>query len=390
MGVVATTVALLGTGGYGRIHLDRLAGLVDRGRVELVAVADPAGPSDLVPAGTPVHADLEALLGEHTPEVVIVSTPIHTHAPLAIHAMEAGADVYVEKPPAAGTGPFEQMREAAARAGRSCQVGFQSYGSLGLARVGELIAEGAIGSLQRFEARGMWLRTTGYYQRSPWAGRRRDGEVVVADGVTTNPLSHSVSAALHLAGLDRVDRIGRITTELYHAHPIEADDTSFIRVDPVAEDGVPVLAALTVCAPEHEVATVTAVGTEGRIVFHYTEDVVHLLGPDGEARSTEQTGRIDLFENLLDHRDDPTVELLSPLERSSGFTAVLQAILDAPEPRPLPDAAVEWVGEQEKSHPVLEGIGDWSRAALADGGGYAAAGAPWASTEAVTVHDLSA
>ncbi len=386
---MATTVALLGTGGYGRIHLDRLARLSAEGRVELIAVADPAGPSELVPAGTPAHATLDALLAEHSPEVVIVSTPIHTHAPLAITAMESGADVYVEKPPAAGSEAFASMQAAASATGRSCQVGFQSYGSLGLPRVGELVAAGTIGEVVRYEAHGLWLRTNAYYQRSAWAGKRRDGDVVVADGVTTNPLSHSVSAALHLAGLDRVETISTITTELYHAHPIEADDTSFIRVDPVETGQPPVLAALTVCAAEQLNPTVTVVGTQGALRFFYTKDEIEVLDDGGAVVSSERAGRVDLFDNLLDHRDDPTVELLSPLERSSGFTAVLQAILDAPEPTALSDSAVTWQDEGPKAHPVLADIAHWSRAALSGGRGYAAAGAPWASDDAVKVHRVN-
>lgn len=386
---MATTVALLGTGGYGRIHLDRLARLSAEGRVELVAVADPAGASDLVPGGTPAYGDLEALLADHSPEVVIVSTPIHTHAPLAVRAMESGADVYVEKPPAAGSAAFAAMQAAVAATGRSCQVGFQSYGSLGLPRLAEMVAEEMIGEVVRYEALGLWLRTNAYYQRSAWAGRRRDGEVVVADGVTTNPLAHAVSAALHLAGLDRAEAVSTITTELYHAHPIEADDTSFIRVDPVEAGRPPVLAALTVCAPEQLPPSVTVVGTTGALRFFYTRDEIEVLGANGAVLSTEQLGRVDLFENLLEHREDPDVELLSELERSSGFTAVLQSILDAPEPSALAQDGVSWQGEGPDAHPVLADIVHWTRAALEGGRGYAEAGAPWASEAAVTVHRIN-
>lgn len=386
-----TRVALLGTGGYGRIHLQRLARLATEGRTELVAVADPAGPSEHVPAGTPAFTDLDALLAAHQPDVVIVSTPIHTHVPLAAQAMEAGADVYLEKPPAAGLGPFAELVAVQERTGRLCQVGFQSLGSHGLARIASLVAEGTIGEVVRYEARGLWVRTRSYYQRSPWAGRRRDGDVVVADGVTTNPLSHSIATALRIAGVDTVDRVDAITTELYRAHAIECDDTSFVRVDPRSrEDGSPVpplVAGLTLCAPDHHDALVDVVGTAGRLSFHYTADVLDVL-PDGAASTTEQVGRTDLFENLLDHREDPSVELLSPLVQTSAFTAVLQATLDAPAPTVLAEPEVTWVGDGPEAHPVLADVDHWIGAAVTGGRGYAAAGAPWARTDAVTHHRI--
>jgi len=383
-------VALLGAGGFGRTHLDRLGRLAAEGRVELIAVADPAGPNELVPAGTPMYTDLDAVLSAVGPgavDVVIVSTPIHTHVPLAATAMQAGADVYLEKPPAASLAGFGELLDIQAATGRVCQVGFQSLGSYALDRMAEIVASGAIGEVQRYEARGLWLRDRKYYGRSPWAGRRRDGDVVIADGVTTNPLSHSIATALRLAGLDEAPAIGEIVTELYRAHDIEGDDTSFIRVA-ARDDSPPVVAGLTLCAPEQLDALVDVVGTDGRLSFHYSNDRLEIIGADG-VTATEQLTRVDLFENLLDHRIDPSVELLSPLARTSGFTAVLQAVLDAPAPTPLTEPYVTWVGEGPAAHPVLDEIGPWVDAAVTSGEGYAAAGAPWATVDAVTRHTSS-
>lgn len=380
-------VALLGAGGFGRNHLTRLARLSAAGRVDLVGIADPAGPNELVPPGTPVHASLDDLLAAEAPgtvDVVIVSTPIHTHVPLAATALRAGANVYLEKPPAASLAAFDELIAIQQATGLACQVGFQSLGSYALDRMAEIVAEGVIGRVERYEARGLWLRDRKYYARSAWAGRRRDGDVVIADGVTTNPLSHSIATALRLAGLDRGDSIGEITTELYRAHAIEGDDTSFVRVV-ATDDTPPVLAGLTLCAPEQLDALVDIVGSEGRLSFHYSTDVLEIIGNDGVS-ATEQLDRVDLMDNLLDHLADPAVELLSPLARTRGFTAVLQAVLDASAPTPLAEPYVSWVGEGEAAHPVLTDIGGWIEAALTEGEGYAAAGAPWAVPEAVTRH----
>ncbi|MGD7707286.1 Gfo/Idh/MocA family protein [Propionibacteriaceae bacterium Y2014] len=382
------TVGLAGASGYGRIHLARLARLGRAGVTELVGVADPAGPGEDTPPGTPVHADLDALLAAGVPDVVIVSTPIHTHVPLAAAAMRAGADVYVEKPPAASLPGFDELLAVQAETGRLCQVGFQSLGSRCFDRIADLLAAGTVGEVQRIAATGLWLRRLAYFQRSAWAGKRRVGDVVVADGVVTNPLSHSVATALRLAGLDRIDRLGTITTELYRANDIEGDDTSFVRVEPAAPGGVEVVAALTVTNTEQLPARVDLVGDRGRISFRYNEDILEVTDESGTTTS-EQLDRIDLFENLLAHRVDPGVPLLAPLESTSGFTAVLQAVQDAPPPTPIGGDDVTWLDEGDQTHPVVRDIDRWVAEAVA-GNGFAAAGAPWARAEAVRQHQFEA
>src|SRR5699024_2227480 len=82
------------------------------------------------------------------------------------------------------------------------------------------------GPVESVRVHGAWTRDRAYYQRSPWAGRRRLEGRRVADGVATNPLAHGVHAGLVIAGIDRIEDIAAITTELRRAHDIEADDTT--------------------------------------------------------------------------------------------------------------------------------------------------------------------
>lgn len=371
-------VVLAGGRGYGRVHLDRLAGLVAGGRVELAGVADPAGRSEVVPESVAWYPSLTDLLAERRCDVVIAATPIHTHAPLAVEAMRAGAHVYVEKPPMASLAAFAEVLAVAEQTGRACQVGFQSIGSLANDRIAELVSTGALGTVQIVTATGPWLRTRSYFDRSDWAGHRRFGEVIVADGVATNALAHSIAHALRLVGTTRLDQVRTITTELYKANvENESDDTSWIRIDSTA--GIPVSVALTLCADDQLSPRIDVIGDRGRLSLRYTEDVLE-LDLEGQ-RGTEIHGRVDLVENLLDHVADPDVALLSPLIDNGAYMAVLQAIQDAP-PMDITDH-VEWVGEGDQSHPVIEGAVGYLTAAAESGAGFAAVGAPWASPSAV-------
>lgn len=370
-------VGLAGGRGYGRIHLDRLAHLVTDGRADLVGVADPAGRSELIPDAVPWYPTLTALLAAQTCDVVIAATPIHTHAPLAIEAMRAGAHVYVEKPPMASLGAFAEVLEVSAQTGRVCQVGFQSLGSLANGRIAELVDSGVLGSVRLVTATGAWLRTRTYFDRSDWAGHRRFGDVVVADGVATNALAHAVAHALHLTGTTRLDQVDTVTTELYKANVTnESDDTSWIRVD--APDRFPVSAALTLCAPDQRPPRVDVIGERGRLSLSYTDDVLE-LDLDGQ-RSTETFGRVDLVENLLDHVSSG-VALLAPLVDHGAYMAVLQAIQEAPAVD-LVDH-VTWLGDGAEAHPVVADVDRYLVAAAESGTGFAAVGAPWATPTAV-------
>ena len=259
----APRVALVGAHGFGARHLENLARLAALNLVELVAVADPRPPAEgTLAEGVATFASLAELLAAGpAPDVVILATPIQTHAPLALAAIAAGSDVYVEKPPMASLAQFNAVLSAAEEAGRLVQVGFQSLGSHALPALDRLVADGEIGEIRGVSAVGTWVRTTGYFKRSRWAGKRSLDGTDVVDGVATNALAHAVATGLRIAGAARAADVASVETDLYRAHPTESDDTSVIRVRTAT--GTVLLCALTLCADEQTAPSVTIHGTSG-------------------------------------------------------------------------------------------------------------------------------
>src|SRR5688572_5896386 len=188
-------IALVGVHGFGERHLENLARLGADRALELVAVADPHPPEEgTLSPDVAVFASLDELLAAGTaPDVVIVSTPIQTHAPLALAALKAGANVYLEKPPVASMAQYQEVMAAAASAGRLVQVGFQSLGSEALPAIETLVESGEIGEVRGISATGQWLRSKAYFKRSRWAGKRSINGTDVVDGVATNALAHAVA-----------------------------------------------------------------------------------------------------------------------------------------------------------------------------------------------------
>lgn len=380
----AARVALVGVHGFGTHHLRNLERLQAAGAVHLVAVADPQPPAPgSVPASAAVFPGLAELLAE-TPalDVIIVATPIQTHAPLALAALATDADLYLEKPPVASLADFNRLLDAAAASGRSVQIGFQSLGSHALKAIEELLEEGTIGTLQGISATGRWVRDKAYYKRSRWAGKRSINGVDVVDGVATNPLAHAVATALRIAGARTTADVASVETELYRANDIESDDTSVIRIRTAS--GLPITCALTICASKSVEPYVTLQGSAGTAVFHYTEDRLTIETPAG--RSEKIYGRDDLTGNLLVCRTSGS-PLLSSLVDSGAFMLVLEAIRTAPLPAPIGNAYVRWEGDGEAAHAVVVDIEDALERAGRQHATFSELGLPWAGS-APTAFDI--
>jgi len=376
--VTAPGVALVGGHGYASRHLDHLRSAERSGRARLLGVADPRPPEGDA-GGVPWFDSLDALLDAGVePDVVVVSTPPHTHAALALRAIAAGADVYVEKPPVASWAQYVELERAARDAGRAVQVGFQSLGAEALGIIDDSLRAGEIGDVLAVGVVGTWSRTVGYYDRSPWAGRRVLDGVDVVDGVVTNPLAHAVVTALRLAGARRADDVLHVDADLYHAHAIDADDTSVVRVRTAS--GVAVTLGLTLCAQEQTAPVVRVRGTRGTIELSYTTDELTIDGTGG--RRTLTTGRAHLLDDLLDHRLQKHratgTELLSPLADSGAFMRVLEAVRVADPPRQIPAEAVTWTGAGRDRRPVVHDVEAILARAVTAQATLAELGVPWA------------
>lgn len=153
-------VGVIGTGWYGKSDLFRL---IQVAPVEVVSLCD-VDKNQLAEAGnlvsqrqksgkTPrLYSDYRKMLAEKDLDIVLVGTPDHWHALTAIAAMEAGADVYCQKPISVDVIEGEAMLAKARKLGRVVQVGTQRRSTPHLIEAKKNIVEaGLLGKISHAE-----------------------------------------------------------------------------------------------------------------------------------------------------------------------------------------------------------------------------------------------
>ncbi|HOW17597.1 MAG TPA: Gfo/Idh/MocA family oxidoreductase [Phycisphaerae bacterium] len=126
-------VGVIGTGWYGKSDVCRL---IQVAPVEVVSICDVdkrmlEGAAELIAARQAskrkprTYGDYREMLKEKDLDIVLIGTPDHWHALPMIAAVEAGADVYVQKPISVDVAEGQAMLAAARRHKRVVQVGTQ-------------------------------------------------------------------------------------------------------------------------------------------------------------------------------------------------------------------------------------------------------------------------
>ncbi|MEC7564421.1 MAG: Gfo/Idh/MocA family oxidoreductase [Planctomycetota bacterium] len=153
-------VAVVGVRGRGGSHIGAFAGRKD---TEILYICDAdrdVGARRAEEVGKrqggnvpTFHEDIRKVLEDDRVDIVSIATPNHWHALGAIWSMQAGKDVYVEKPVSHNVSEGRRIVETARKYNRICQTGTQSRSNPGMIELIKFVQSGKIGDVN--VARGL-------------------------------------------------------------------------------------------------------------------------------------------------------------------------------------------------------------------------------------------
>jgi predicted dehydrogenase len=200
-------VGVIGTGAISQVvHVPIFA---EREDVSLLAVAD----ADLHKAEAlsarfevPLVLEADALIAHDELDAVVICTPNHLHEEMAIAALEAGKDVFVERPLSTTSAGAQRVVDVADRTGHVLVIGMPHRFRPGVAALRNFIAGGELGEL--YAVRGSWMTRLMPASRHSWRYDREQagGGALVDLGVP------ALDLCLWLIGFPKMKRVSCVTS----------------------------------------------------------------------------------------------------------------------------------------------------------------------------------
>jgi len=223
MKTLKTVVSGLGRIGW-QFHLPSISG---HDGFQLAAVCDPLeerleeAQKDF--SVKSVYKDFHQMISEETPDLVVIASPTHFHEEQAIHAMEEGCDVFLDKPMAPDLATADRIIEAKKRTGQKLMM-YQPYRARGeMLVLRDIMDSGILGNVFMIK-----VRNHNFVFRNDWQAFRKYG-----GGMLNNFGAHAIDEALCLGG----GAAKRVSGHMYKvASAGDADDVVKILIE--TESGI--------------------------------------------------------------------------------------------------------------------------------------------------------
>ncbi len=156
--------AVIGVGGRGSGHVNKILDFSKDHNLELAAVCDiyrPRLESAVKKSGAKGYSDYRKLLEQGDIDCTVIATPDHWHAKMCIDSLNAGCDVYCEKPWTRYAHEAKEVYHLVKKLGKILQVGTQHTADGRYWAAKDAIEKGLVGKL-------VWSQTS--YSRNSVGG----------------------------------------------------------------------------------------------------------------------------------------------------------------------------------------------------------------------------
>ncbi len=359
-------IAIIGVSGYGSIHLQLARASRDRGEIRITAAAiinlqaEAATVAELRGHETEIFTDYTEMFRQHAGRIdlCLIPTGIHWHARMTIAALEAGANVLVEKPLAGSVAEVEEIRRVEQRTGKFVAVGFQDFYEPGTVWLKNELQRGVIGDIWSVRFLGVWPRPRGYFTRNNWAGRLKVDGVAVMDSPLNNAFAHFVMLSLFLVGAETTTETPTLEgVELFRAHAIESFDTAVVRSR--LGRGVKLWFGASHACRDTVEPEIVITGRHGQACWRYESEAWWRANDGAATRRAlpDITGaRCAMFSAALQRLRDPAIPICTS-ELAGRHTALIEALHRQARVELVPPEKIVWSGPNGDAAQVPEIVG---------------------------------
>ena len=208
-------IALIGAGGIGRMHVERIRQGTD---VSLVGITDNTAAAEAFAreSNVPYFTDHRAMLDAVMPRAVLVCTPNAAHVGVGLDCVARGITTLIEKPIADTVEDARRLVDAAAAAGVKLLTGHHRRHNPIIKTARRLLTGGLLGRPVCVTAMATWLKPDSYFDLA-WRREKGGGPVLIN-------LIHDIDLLLHLFG--DVTSVQAVTSSAVRGHVVE--DTAAI------------------------------------------------------------------------------------------------------------------------------------------------------------------
>ena len=217
-------VAVVGCGNISANHFHALSGIKDAEIAAVVDIKRERAEAKASGTGAAVFTDFDEMLGAVKPDCVHIATPHYLHTPMAVKALESGANVFLEKPCSVSLDEINALINAQTKSGKQLGVCFQNRYNKCVRRAKEIIEGGSLGPVRAARAFVTWSRGGDYYG-DDWHGTA-DKE---CGGVLINQSIHTVDLLLYLCG--DCEALEAHVSNDHLKGVIEVEDTASVRME---------------------------------------------------------------------------------------------------------------------------------------------------------------
>jgi predicted dehydrogenase len=237
-------VAVVGVGGWGK-NLARNYSQIAHAKLRYICDLDQKKLDQLKPQypDTRLTRDLDEVLQDPHVQAVIIATTGPSHFPLGKRALEAGKDVYIEKPFTLEVGHAEELIRIAEARGRILMVGHLLEYHPVVERLRKMIMSGELGDIYYIYSQRLNLGTIREDENALW-----------------NFAPHDISSILYMLGLEPSDVSAR--GQCYLQKDIE--DVVFLSLN---FNGKAMAHIQVSWLDPHKIRKITVVGSKKMAVF---------------------------------------------------------------------------------------------------------------------------